>query len=139
MMPGGETDPVRLIAFMQPVIDTESYVFCSVTDTGRIPRHLPVAEIKEAEGITVVLRSQDAAALGLDGDFVAARITLQIHSSLSAVGLTAAFATELARHAISCNVIAGYFHDHLYVPLTDGRRALQVLQEMQQQAAGKLT
>jgi len=56
------------------------------------------------------------------------QITLTVHSSLEAVGLTAAFATELTRHGISANVVAGYYHDHIFVGAGDAERAVAALQ-----------
>ncbi|MNG35746.1 hypothetical protein D3C84_1225580 [compost metagenome] len=61
---------------------------------------------------------------------MAAWITLQVHSSLAAVGLTAAFASALGQANISCNVIAGYHHDHLFVAQADAERALAVLRQL---------
>ncbi len=43
------------------------------------------------------------------------QITLTVHSSLDAVGLTAAVATKLASYGISANVVAAYYHDHIFV------------------------
>jgi hypothetical protein len=67
---------------------------------------------------------------GLSFDYVAAWITLNVHSALEAVGLTAAFATALGQAGISCNVIAGYYHDHLFVGQADAERAMQVLRDL---------
>lgn len=85
------------------------------------------AAVREAEGLTVVLRRGEADRLGLSYDFVAAWITLQIHSALEAVGLTAAVSAALTHAGISCNVLAGFHHDHLLVPVADADRALNVL------------
>ncbi|MCU1414196.1 MAG: hypothetical protein JWN80_1536 [Microbacteriaceae bacterium] len=85
------------------------------------------ASIREAEALTVVIAVEDADRLGLAYDFVAGWITLEVHSALSAVGLTAAFSAALASAGISCNVLAGYFHDHILVAKDDLDRALEVL------------
>jgi len=57
-------------------------------------------------------------------------ITLNIHSSLDAVGFMARIATELAKHDMGVNPVSGFYHDHLFVP--DGREedALRVLSAM---------
>jgi len=68
-------------------------------------------------------------------EYVASRITLNIHSALEAVGLTAAFATALAKENISCNVIAGYYHDHLFVDQKDAQRAMIALKSLSQSDA----
>jgi len=81
----------------------------------------------EKEGRTVVLAKEDAENFGLPFEFVAAWITLNIHSALEAVGLTAAFATALGENNISCNVIAGFYHDHIFVDVKDKEKAMTVL------------
>ena len=113
----GETDLEKLVANMEPVLNKGDYVFTTVKDTKSIPREITVCEIKEREGITIVISKTDADALGLSYDYIASWITLNIHSSLEAVGLTAAFSTELGNNGISCNVIAGYYHDHIFVDI----------------------
>ncbi len=121
----GETDIRKLLQTMRPQLRPDSYVFVSVDDTP--PGLEPVATVREVEGLTLVLRREDADAAGLPYDFVAAMITLQVHSALEAVGLTAAVATELADAGMSCNVIAGYFHDHLFVPADRATEAMRLL------------
>ena len=81
----------------------------------------------EPEGTSIVVTQDDADASGLAYQYVAAWITLRIHSALDAVGLTAAISTHLARNGISCNVVAGYHHDHLFVAIEDADRALESL------------
>lgn len=101
---------------MRPVLDPEEYAFALVE---RVPVGVaPFAIVREAEGVTVVLPWAEAARQGLADAVVSRcrRITLTVHSSLEAVGLTAAVSSALAARGISCNVIAGSYHDHLFVP-----------------------
>ena len=123
----GETNLEALIRNMEPVLNEGEYIFASVSDIEKIPRAMTICEVKEKEGVTVVVTKEDADQLGLTSDFVAAWITLNIHSSLEAVGLTAAFATALGNNNISCNVIAGYYHDHIFVATKDAEKAMEVL------------
>ena len=88
----------------------------------------PVMFFRETEGMTVILEKSTAGRLQLEYTYVAAWITLTVHSSLEVVGLTAAFATALAKENISCNVVAGYYHDHLFVDVKDAAKAMAVLQ-----------
>lgn len=84
----------------------------------------------EKEGWTFVLPKAEAIRLALPFDFVMSWITLNVHSSLAAVGLTAAFSDALGRSDISCNVIAGFYHDHIFVGQANAKRALQVLRQL---------
>lgn len=128
--PNGILNLAELLKHMEPTLNKGDYVFCTVEDIEAIPRSVPICEMKESEGVTVVLLKSEAEILGLSYDFIASWITLNIHSSLSAVGLTAAFSAALTKHNISCNVIAGYYHDHIFVEVKDKENALKVLKEM---------
>jgi len=86
------------------------------------------AAVAEEEGLTLVVPRQDADRAGLAYDYVAGWITLRVHSALEAVGLTAAVAEAMARNGISCNVVAGFHHDHLFVPHADAFRARDALE-----------
>jgi len=86
--------------------------------------------VREAEGLTLVLPVEQAAAVGLSGTFRCRQITLRVQSALDAVGLTAAFATALGNEGISCNVVAGFHHDHLFVPVADAERAISALEAL---------
>ena len=121
------TDLRELLRNLSPARNPGTYVFTTVRDTAGIERTLPVATIREPEGITLVVKQEVADELGLAYTYRAAWITLQVHSGLAAVGLTAAVATALAAEGISCNVIAGYYHDHLFVGVERAEAAMEVL------------
>ncbi|MDU9393909.1 ACT domain-containing protein [Pseudomonas sp. zfem002] len=128
----GETSLTALLRGMSPTLNDGEYVFCSVADTASLQGQEVLGSFREQEGLTVILERGRADALGLNYDYVAAWITLTIHSALQAVGLTAAFATALGDAGISCNVIAGYYHDHIFVGVQDADRAMEVLRGLSQ-------
>jgi len=130
----GERDLTVLLRDMTPDRRPGRYVF---TSAEAIPTEArPIATVVEDEGISMVLDQAEAERLGLAYDTVMAMITLRIHSALDAVGLTAAVATALAEVGISCNVVAGRVHDHLFVPIDDGDRAIEALERLAAAAAG---
>ncbi|WP_137991310.1 ACT domain-containing protein [Streptomyces vilmorinianum] len=121
-----ERDLTRLVAGMRPELHPGRYVFATVD--GPAPAGLaPVATVAESEGLTLVVRQEEADAASLAYDYVAGWITLRVHSALDAVGLTAAVARELAEAGLSCNVVAGFHHDHLFVEHARADEALAVL------------
>jgi uncharacterized protein len=129
-----ERDLGTLLASMEPVLRPGSFVFVEVPDEALLDALAPEATIREPEGLTAVVRRENADALGLPYDYVAAWITLRVHSALDAVGLTAAVSTALARAGMSCNVIAGSHHDHLLVPADRAPAALEALSELAREA-----
>jgi len=122
-MATGERNLEVLLGAMAPALDSEEYVFCTAD---RIAGE-PLCALREDEGWTLVLRRAEAERLGIPHTFPCRRITLTIHSSLDAVGLLAAVATELAAAGISVNVASGYYHDHLFVPAGRAGDALEML------------
>ncbi|WP_327069466.1 ACT domain-containing protein [Kitasatospora sp. NBC_01250] len=125
----GEKDLQKLLAELRPELNPGRFVYC--TFPGRVPAGLqPVVTVAEPEGVTVVVAQQEAEELGLAYDYVAAWITLRVHSALEAVGLTAAVAGRLTEEGISCNVVAGFHHDHLFVAADDADRALRALERL---------
>ncbi|NJN33534.1 MAG: ACT domain-containing protein [Saprospiraceae bacterium] len=125
----GVSDLKVLISSMKPISNNGQYVFCSVQNMDFDWAHI-VLFFKEKEGFTVVCTPEYALQKAWIYDSIFAWITLSVHSSLNAVGLTAAFSRELAENGISCNVVAAYFHDHIFVPYEKGGFAIQILEKM---------
>ena len=126
----GESDLNKLIKGLSPKLNDGEYVFTSIKDIKLIDISEAICTFKENEGLTLVLERDRADQLGLKYNFIARWITLEIHSSLNAVGLTSLFTTELANNAISCNVIAGYYHDHIFVSTKDSLKTLEILKHL---------
>ncbi|WP_242093746.1 ACT domain-containing protein [Aestuariivivens sediminicola] len=126
----GEKDLRTLVKFMNPRLNDGEYVFVVADDSQTIERSKTLFEFKEMEGRTIVLLKDIADQLGLSYNYVMSWITLHVHSSLEAVGLTAVFSSALAEHHLSCNVISGYYHDHIFIPKEDAEKALKVLKHL---------
>jgi len=124
----------QLLRTMEPVLNEGVWVYALLpagTDPGALE---PAVTVREPEGLTVVVPEGTAQAHGLAILFRAAWITLRVHSDLEAVGLTAAFAGELGRAGISCNVVAGACHDHLFVPADQAGAAVEALRALQRRS-----
>ncbi|KZW99119.1 ACT domain-containing protein [Pseudoalteromonas luteoviolacea] len=128
----GETNLSVLIASMEPELLTETYVFTVVDESqfSSLPMSVIKGFFREREGVTIIAQLSHAKDLGLiyEGEYRC--LTLNVHSSLEAVGLTAAFSNALGDENISANVVAGYYHDHIFVPSRDGEKALTCLQTL---------
>lgn len=131
----GLADLDVILKTLEPVLLDGEFVVL-VVEEGGVAALSPIAVIREPEGWTVVVRREDADAHGLTYSFIGRWITLQVHSALDAVGLTAAFSTALGQAGISCNVFAGHHHDHILVPSLDADRAVAVLHELSRNPAG---
>ena len=128
------SDRDEMVAQMAPRLDPVRYCFM-VIDPASAPQALGAAigTFREEEGVTAIVPESVARELGEEGPAFA-RITLQVHSSLTGFGLTAAVASVLAEHGIACNMVAAYHHDHAFVPEQDGERALELLKALQARA-----
>lgn len=122
----GEKDLAILLKTMKPKLNAGEYVFCTTKNIQQLDLTRTILVFKEEEGITVIVEKHIADALQFNYSFVASWITLTVHSSLEAVGLTAAFSKALTDENISCNVVAGYYHDHIFVDKKDATKALAV-------------
>ncbi len=124
----GEKDLAVLLQKMEPVLNAGEYVFCTVEALGEIPDIEKVLFFfREHEAVTIVLEKAIADEWNMVYTYISSWITLTIHSSLEAVGLTAAFANALKNENISCNVVAAYFHDHLFIAKEDADKAMKTL------------
>lgn len=132
----GESDLLTLIAQMSPSLDDQIWAFVSVNEVSSeyLVQHA-LATFRETEGTTLIVPWERAEEFDVCSEPMA-RITLNIHSSLQAVGLTAAVSQALASEAISANVVAGFYHDHIFVPQTAGERAVACLTLLSAAAEG---
>jgi hypothetical protein len=124
-----ETNLQTLLATLKPTLTDEVYVFCTLRSAvyGDHRELNPIASFAEEEGLTLVVARDQAMQKSLDFQGEFRRIILGVHSSLEAVGLTAAIATRLSEQGISANVIAAFYHDHLFVPASQADRAMDAL------------
>jgi len=122
----------ELLAQMAPELSDEEYVFASFPGAryADLPSLAPIASVQEAEGLSLLVERSVAETARLSTDDLFRRITLNVHSSLKAVGLTAAVSKALAEQDIPANMIAGTIHDHIFVPADRGEEAMQVLKQL---------
>ncbi|HEY2581585.1 MAG TPA: ACT domain-containing protein [Mucilaginibacter sp.] len=126
----GETNLNTLLTTMTPLLNKGDYVFCTIKNIQTIPQNKILGSFREAEGFTVIIEKSIADELKLPYSYISAWITLNVHSSLDAVGLTAAFSNALAKENIGCNVVAAYYHDHIFVDQKDAAKAMEVLRQL---------
>lgn len=129
----GETQLATLLRSLDPELAAPEVVFVSFADAqyGDYADLQPLAMVQEAEGMTLVVQKALADQFQLAYDGVFQCITLKVHSSLQAVGLTAAVSRQLAQRGISVNVLAGYYHDHIFVPAQQADTALSALKAIE--------
>lgn len=125
----GERNLAILLQSLNPQLDPDDYVFCSVPVGEEVGLTGEAwAMIRESEGVTLIMTRTAADRNRLPYEALFRRITLNVHSSLEAVGLTAAVSSRLAEWEISANVVAAFHHDHIFVPRGDAERALAALE-----------
>jgi hypothetical protein len=106
------------------------FVFATIKDDAIPPGLTPRMVFREAEGTTLILLKSEAEAHGLSGEFPCRMITLDVHSSLEAVGVIAHIAAKLAQHNMGVNPVSGFFHDHLFIPNGREAEAMNVLERI---------
>ena len=129
----GIKDKHQILKKINPELSRTEFVFCTFRETtyGDLPHLKPIAFYQEKEGLTLIIPKEKADEYKLHYELCFRRITLSVHSSLDSVGLTAAVSNRLAEAGISTNIIAAYFHDHIFVPSVQADLALNVLLELQ--------
>lgn len=123
-----------LLRSMEPVLHDGIYAYCCVPHNAQLAAFSPVVTVRESEGLTLVVPEAQAIAAGVPVLFRAAWISLTVHSDLETVGLTAAFSSALGQAGISCNVVAGAYHDHIFVPVAQAQKTLEILRTLQEDA-----
>ena len=123
----GEKDLQQLLKSMKPEQNPGEYVFCKTENLEQVNLNEIEMFFREKEAITLILKKEIAEKLHLDYSVVMSWITLTVHSSLEAVGLTAAFSKALSENGISCNVVAAFYHDHIFVAKKDAAKAMEIL------------
>jgi uncharacterized protein len=127
----GETSLKSLLLTLIPRLDPETFVFITIPPTQTYPLSLLTHMLfKEVEGLTIITTKSSAEAHNLEYTFPCRMVTLNVHSSLEAVGFMAAITRKLTERGIGCNPVSGYFHDHLFVPFGREVETLEVLGEM---------
>ena len=131
-MASGESKLSELLKGMAPVLVAGEFVFITIPNAryGDRAELNPIASFRESEGLTLVVPKQCADENSSLYEGVFSAITLQIHSSLEAVGLTAAFSKVLTENNISANVIAGFYHDHIFVPVDSAEKAMEAIHSL---------
>ncbi|MBQ4833665.1 ACT domain-containing protein [Pseudoalteromonas sp. MMG010] len=121
----------ELLSSMNPILQEDEYIFCCLGGTLSDYIHLnPLASYVEDEGLTLILTAKTAEQAGITYECKYHLITLNVHSSLEAVGLTAAVSAKLTEHNISANVVAAFYHDHIFVNTEKSLAALNALKEI---------
>ena len=130
----GELDLQRLLSSFEAILVEGVYVFVTLSDNVVPANTSPRMIFQEEDGTTLILLQSEAQAVGLDYEFPSRMITLNVHSSLDAVGFIAHVAMRLAEKEMGVNPVAGFYHDHLFVPLGREQEAMNILKEIAENA-----
>ena len=126
----GETNLAALLRGMRPVLRDGIYVFVTLPPGSDRLRIEQLMSFREAEGLTMIVTEEEAQAFGLDPVFRSRMITLDVHSSLEAVGFLAVITSHLAAAGMGCHPVSAFYHDHLFVPVERAEEALEILEAL---------
>ena len=128
MASSGETNLAVILKNISPVLNKGQYVFCTASE---VPAGTEsIGSFREKEGGSFILEKSHADRHRFSYSSVMSWITLDIHTSIDGVGFTAAFSKALGDNNISCNVVAAFYHDHIFVPEKDAEKAIRVLKNL---------
>lgn len=127
-----ETHLNTLLASLKPELQKGEYVFLTLAEVTGADLSESICTFREKEGLSVILPREIADKQHIEYSFIASWITLNVYSSLESTGLTAAISKALNDENISCNAVAAFYHDHIFVPREDGERAMEVLKKLQE-------
>ncbi|CEI61792.1 hypothetical protein FVEN_g2853 [Fusarium venenatum] len=127
----GELSLSKLLSTLTSTLHPTIYVFATYTDLSKLP---PLSEtqmlFRESEGVTAIVSKEYAESHNMDYFFPCKMISLNVTSSLEAVGFMAVIATKLAAKGIGCNPVSGFYHDHIFVPLGREDESSEVLAQI---------
>jgi len=115
---------------LKPKLNSGKYVFVFLKSISEIEKDEIVCFLREGEGYSVILKEKYAKENNFTYEHITAWITLNINSSLDSFGLTSLFSKALSDSQVSCNVIAGYNHDHIFVNYEKKELALEILKKL---------
>ena len=135
----GETSLNVLLQSLKVSSQPTTYVFVSLPiDQVVHPFPIPITDIRlwfwESEGVTIIIPLHLAEKYGYEFSYRCKMVTLDVHSSLEAVGFLAAVATRLAENGLSSNVVGAFYHDHLFVKEEEVEKVVSVLEELAREA-----
>ncbi|MGW9684149.1 ACT domain-containing protein [Flagellimonas sp. 2504JD1-5] len=121
-----------ILSNLQLELNEGDFVFASVDDSFQFDLNMVHGIFKEKEGTSLIMKKEIADSIDLKYDYVAACITLNTDSPipLETVGLTATISNVLANEGISFNVVAAYYHDHIFIERQGVQHAMEVLQQL---------
>lgn len=126
----GETNLAVLLRSMNPILQANEYVFCSLDEkvNENWLQLSPIGMFREKEGLTLILNRDQADNANIPYTSTFKLITLSVHSSLDAVGFLATITSKLSEKGISVNPLSAYYHDHLFVPTSRAAEVMELLQ-----------
>ena len=126
-MQKGKKNIDYILKNLNPRLNPDDYIFTIVNSLDSIDINEILAYIRESEGISLIMKKSVADFLQVPYFGVWSWITLDVHSSLDAVGLTSVVSNAFSEIGLSCNIVAGYHHDHIFIQKEMAEKAMNTL------------